>query len=138
LNKRSLHLQQLLWSLAACVVWAGCGGAGGNANVTGKVSYSGMPVTGGALLLVPNGGQAKSIEAEVQPDGTFRSTTAMAGNYTATYSPPTGPSPLDLQPGESAPPGPFDGLVPKQPEVEIKSGANTLDVELVKPAPPAA
>jgi hypothetical protein len=115
----------------------GCG-QGGNAAISGKVTFNGAPVTGGSLLFVPNDVAGKPAEASVGQDGAFRSSPATAGKQTVTYNPPTNPTPPDLQPGESAPPGPFDGLVPKQPEVEIKSGSNTLDIELVKPEPPAA
>lgn len=94
---------------------------------------NGAPVTGGSLLFVPNGGQAKPVEAEVQADGAYKTPPAMAGKFTVTFSPPVIDSPLNLQPGESPPPGPFDGAVPKQTDVEIKSGSNTIDVELVKP-----
>jgi len=116
----------------------GCGGGhGGNATISGKVSVDGKPVTGGFLLFMPTGGSGKPAEAEIRSDGSFKSTATMAGKCTVSYSPPTVPS-LDLKPGESPPPGEFDGLIPKQTEVEVKSGSNKVDVELTKGAPPPA
>lgn len=135
---RRLYRASRFGALAVLVAVAGCNDSGGNATITGKVNFNGMPVTGGSLLFVPNGAAGKPAEASVGPDGAFRSSPATSGKLTVTFNPPTAPTPPDLQPGESPPAGPFDGLVPKQPEVEIKGGANTLDIELIKAPPPAA
>jgi hypothetical protein len=125
-----------LW-LAVLLLLTGCGGEPGNATITGKVSVDGKPVTGGFLLFIPTGGSGKPAEAEVQSDGNFKSTATTAGKCTVSYSPPTIPS-IDLKEGESPPPGEFDSLTPKQAEVDIKDGANKLDIELTKiGAPPA-
>lgn len=128
--------------MGAIVVAAiGCGGKGGK--VTGKVTYQGKDVTGGSLTFSPAGGASKDpgkpATGTVGPDGSFTMGTdspgdgAVAGRHRVSYTPPEVPLPEGkaLKPGEYPPKSPYHGLVPKDSEVEVKSGPNTINIELV-------
>lgn len=147
-----------LAGLGIAVGIVGCGSGGhGTAPVKGKVTYDGKPVTGGNLTFAPLGGgtQAdvgKPASGDVQSDGSYTLTTymqadgAVIGKHRVSYSAPTVETPEykdeDFKvaedgttiPPEPPPAGPFEGLIPKQTEVEVKAGENQIDVELVKPA----
>jgi hypothetical protein len=53
------------------------------AEVSGKVTFNGAPVTGGTIQLIPSGGGAPQILA-IQPDGTFRVGSIPLGDYKVT------------------------------------------------------
>lgn len=118
----------------------GCGSGASVAKVTGKVAYNGQPVTGGTLMFlpVPADGAVEAGEpgvAAVDADGTYTVSThgtqdgAVIGRHRVVYSPP-GPPPKP--PGDtSVEKMPFDNLVPKTSEVEVKPGANEIEIELV-------
>jgi hypothetical protein len=131
-----------LLCLALPVVLTGCGGT--NSPVTGTVTFNGSPVEGGTLVFSPMGTGGDSpgspSTAEVKPDGTFKlltidnSTGAAPGHHRVVYTPPE-PKMTEEQrtnPKYQAPVSPYAGLQPKQVEVEVKSGSNTIDIELVK------
>ena len=129
--------------------WLGCGSGASTAPVSGKITYQGQPVTGGTLSFAPIAAAGavnpgKPAAALIQSDGSFVLTTytasdgAVIGKHRVTFSPPIAqmPAPKELGPGESAvptptPPSPYDGLVPKESEVEVKKGPNSLTIELV-------
>lgn len=126
--------------LAMTTAVTGCGGSK-MAAVSGTVSHKGKPITGGTLIFSPAvSGQPAS--AEVEPDGTFKLGTikpgdgALIGKHRVTFTPP--PQQLtekqQSDPKYNAPPPLYMGLVPKQVEVEIKSGPNVLEIELVRPS----
>jgi hypothetical protein len=113
------------------------------------VTYQGQPVTGGSVTFSPIAGQegsavGKAAAGNVQSDGTFTLGTysqtdgAVVGRHRVSYAAPLPelPAGKELQPGESMPPSPYDGLVPREAEVEVKSGSNDIQIELV-PAPAA-
>ena len=137
---RIVSLMVLLVSLAL----SGCGSS--TQKVSGQVTFNGQPVTGGSLTFLPKtveGSQeaGKPATATVGSDGKYVLGTekaddgARVGRYQVSYSAPVAemPAGVELKPGQSPPPSPFDKLVPKQPEVEVKTGANAIDVELTKP-----
>lgn len=123
---------------ASLLFAAGCGAKA--SSVTGKLSFNGQPVTGGSITLVPQNGGSKPAAANVQPDGTFVMNPgtdaggAMSGPHRVMYSAPVGELPpgVELQPGQSPPASPFQGLKPKNEVVEIKAGTNALEIELTK------
>jgi len=127
--------------VAAMTALSGCGGGGGS-SVTGKVTYKGKEVGGGSLVFSPQGEGGKSATADVKSDGTYALGTnapgdgARVGKYKILYSPPAPDEPEDKEykPGQGPPPSQYANLVPKQTEVEVKSGSNTIDIEL-GPAP---
>jgi hypothetical protein len=115
------------------------------ASVSGKVTFKGgQAVTGGILTFSPivgegSEGSGKPATGEVKSDGSYVLGTygtadgAVIGRHKVIYSPPT-----ELPEGKTLKPGevlrtPFNGLVPKQNEVEVKAGSNTIDIELVPP-----
>jgi len=123
---------------------AGC--SGGLAKVTGKVTYNGKPVTGGTLNFNPmasdkDANPGKGASGPVQQDGTYTLGTnspgdgAVVGKHKVFYNPPPANYPPGVTPKASQPPPPtgFEGLVPKTDEVEVKSGSNTIDIELGPP-----
>lgn len=133
---------------ASLLALVGCGGS--TQSVTGKVTSGGQPVTGGSVTFLPVGsGTAVGADAakigeptsgEVSANGTYKlgaggTQGAVVGKHRVMYSAPTIELPpgKELKPGESPPQSPYAGLVPKTPEVEIKAGSNTIDIELVKP-----
>ena len=81
----------------------------------------------------------KAAAGNVQSDGTFTLGTysqadgAVVGRHRVSYAAPLPelPAGKELQPGESMPPSPYDGLVPREAEVEVKSGSNDIQIELV-------
>lgn len=118
--------------------------------VSGKVTYQGQPVTGGSVTFVPigsgsgtagNANAGKPASGNVESDGTYKLTTytkddgAVIGKARVSYSAPTPqlPEGKTLKSGETMPKSPFDGLQPKVAEVEVKSGNNPIDIELVAP-----
>jgi hypothetical protein len=117
-------------------VLSGCGGSEfATAPVTGSVTTAdGKAVSGGSLTFAPvaSGNKAgKPASATVEQDGSFKATGVVVGKHRVTYTAPVGEIPKDLKPGQKLPGSPFDGLVPKTSEVEVKSGANEIKVELV-------
>ena len=138
-----------LWSIVAlsgALVLAGCsGGTTLTGKVTGKVTYDGKPVEGGSLTFAPIASGSAAVgkpgSAEIKTDGTYSVGTnraddgAAIGKHRVSYSPPAATLPAGQEltkEGESMPKSPYDGLKVKQSEVEVKSGANTIDIELVK------
>lgn len=125
---------------------AGCSGSDDptTAAVSGKVTRGGQPVSGGTVMFSPRasadkkGPPGKPAAAEVGADGTFTLTTftkndgAVIGKHQVTYT----PAPIEIdekQHKEDSKPlaSPFAGLVPSKPEVEVKAGPNTIDIDLV-------
>jgi hypothetical protein len=137
--------------LSISVFGSGCGGSGQlpTARVKGKVSFNGQPVNGGTITfspVVPGSNEpGKAATGPIGTDGTFTLTTyqqndgAVIGRHKVSYIPPVDAT----EPGEghtdaqaeaaAAPKGALFGLEPKTPEVEVKAGDNTLDIELAKP-----
>lgn len=139
----------VLFGLLTAVSLGCSDGSGGfnTAPVHGKVTYQGKPVEGGNITFRPlASADAKDNQVGmpatggVRDDGTYALSTygaedgAVVGKAQVLYSPPYIEPDHELKPGESAPPSPWDGLVPKQQEVEVKPNDNTIDIELVKPA----
>ena len=116
----------------------GCGpGGAATAPVKGKVLAEGQPVTGGTLILSPTDGLvAAPADGDVQADGTFAiaGEGAAIGKHTVTYSaPPDEQAEWDGY-GQEPPVkvSPYKGLVPKDPEVEVKADENDITIELVR------
>jgi hypothetical protein len=141
---RSESVRRFLWiaaSLVAAAAVVGCGASGGTkSQVTGKVVANGQPVTEGSITFMPVDGKAGSAPSggEVQADGTFKMMTenkegASIGKHSVSYTPKQVEVPewdgYGTQP--AAPKSTFAGLVPKETQVEVKSGANDLTIELV-------
>jgi len=122
----------------------GCSGGGQNATapVSGKVTFEGKPVEGGSLTFTPQAtgpNPGKQGAASIQKDGSYAAGTyaekdgVLIGKLRISYSAPPMPFPEGgLKPGEQEPRSPYYGLVPKQAEVEVKKGKNTIDVELIR------
>lgn len=149
-ERQTRWLRRLGWAntalfLVGLLALAGCGGGGApTAPVSGKVTYKGQAVKGGSFTFIPvadkgNATPGKPAAGVVQPDGTYSLGTygtsdgAVLGRHKVSYSAPVMELPpgKELKPGESPPASPYDKLAPKQEEVEVKSGSNTIDIELV-------
>lgn len=125
----------------ACLLGCSGGGSHATAKASGKVTYKGQPVEGGSLTFTPlasGPNPGKQGAASIQKDGSYVAGTyapndgLVIGKHRVSYSAPPMPFPEGgLKPGEQEPKSPYYGLVPRQPEVEIKSGSNTVDVELL-------
>lgn len=116
------------------------------APVSGTVVFDGQPVTAGHLQFAPagNGGltAGKVATAAIKGDGSFT-----FGSYTLDDGAVIGagrlmflePASTETPPADAVekrwrPTGsPYAGLVPKEPDVTIIEGPNTLVVELVRP-----
>lgn len=122
----------------------GCqgGGEGTVAPTKGKVTYEGQPVNGGTISLRPTdkaegvseGKMGKPASGGVQSDGTFTLSTyktgdgALVGTHEVTYTAPRqGAESYEDKPEKSQ----YEGLVPKEKTITIKSGQNDLTIELV-------
>jgi hypothetical protein len=120
--------------LVASMALIGCG-EGGGGSVSGKVMYKGEAVKGGSLVFAPTGDSktpGKPVATDVKADGSYSASGVVAGKNKVTYSAPVNDPGRELKPGEGPPPSPWDGLVPKQQDVDVKSGS-TVDIELVRP-----
>ncbi|MBI5758053.1 MAG: hypothetical protein HZA46_06000 [Planctomycetales bacterium] len=157
-----MSVRLLLLPFLVTIVGCGGGGQKPTAKVQGKVTFNGQPVPGGTLSFAPVAAEkgnepGKSASGGVNSDGTYVLSTytdkdgAVVGKhrviYLAASAASTGANPDDPASGHSdetaaanpAPASPFQGLKPKAGEVEVKSGSNTIDIELVadpnQPAP---
>jgi len=110
--------------------------------VKGKVTYKGEPVKGGSVVFSPLSEGGKAASSEIQQDGTYTLSTnrpgdgVKPGRYRVTFTPPPGqeaPASVPGKPPPKAIPNPYAGLVPKPDEVDVKSGDNSVNLELVKP-----
>jgi len=114
------------------------GRGGGAANVTGKVTHDGKDVTGGTVQFSPTGGGNNPGKAAAGPveNGTYKLDDKVpAGKAKVTYQAPPAafPEGASPKPGDTPPKSPYEGLVPKATEVDIKAGSNKVDIELVAP-----
>lgn len=131
--------------MVALVALSAVGCGSGTSGVSGKVTMNGQPVTGGSLTFSPisTGGTdaGKPAAGNVQSDGSYVLGTdsekdgAAAGRYKVLYSAPAAkyPDGVEPQPGMQPTYSPFQNMIPKTAEVEVKSGSNTIDIELVPP-----
>lgn len=122
--------------------WAGCGADASLAPVSGTVTADGQPVQGGVVTFTPiqsEGTVGKPAVGEVGANGTFQLGTNAAGDgvvigrHRVLYSAPT-PDAAPAEEGkhaEAPPASPYEGLMPKEAEVEVKAGSNEIDIELV-------
>lgn len=132
--------------MATVALVAGCGG-GSDAKpvgkVSGKVTSGGAPVTAGELLFSPIGGPknpapGKAGRAVIKSDGTYTVSTygegdgAVVGQHNVAFM---APPPETDEHGQVKGEPKFAGLKPATATVEVKSGANTVDIDLV-PIPP--
>jgi hypothetical protein len=132
-----------LSALLLCLI-AGLVGCSGEhlAPVSGKVTFKGTPVDGGTLIFSPVSSEAiagRPASAEIGKDGSYTLQTqhpgdgAVVGRHHITFTPP----PQELTEAQRtdrryiAPPPKYMGLVPRDAEVEVKPGPNTIDIELV-------
>jgi hypothetical protein len=130
-------MRTLLLAVVCLAALTGCGGT--TNSVSGKVTHNGQPVTGGSITFIPSG-EGKPAAATVDASGNYKMTPsgdtggAVVGKHRVSYSAPVMelPAGTELKPGESPPKSPFDGLHSKDEFVEVKSGSNTIDIELVK------
>jgi hypothetical protein len=125
-----------LLALCLAVLVVGCGGKKGM-TITGKVTAGGKDVTAGTLIFAPiPSGQDQNPGApsstEVGSDGTYTAKAVVPGKVRVTYTPPGDKFPEGYTPksSEPAPKSPFNGLAPKQPEIEVKAGNTKIDIEL--------
>ena len=128
----------------------GCGSSGpAKAPVTGKVTHKGQPVTGGTLTFAPMasadataGKPGKPATGKIQQDGSYtlgtdsESDGAFVGRHRVLYSAPTTEWETPGWDGKGKPPkppvSPYARLHTKETEVEVTSGSNEINIELVK------
>ena len=145
----TVRLMAGIFSVALLIGLAGCSGGQPTAKVSGKVTHDGQGVTGGLVTFAPvaSGSGAmsagKGATGQVQADGTYVLSTekpgdgAVIGRHKVTYLAAAAPAPAasGSEPGkhdETPAPSPLQGLIPKEPEVEVKAGENTINIELVR------
>lgn len=136
---RMIPFEILLLALAI----SGCGETTSEkAQVKGKVTLNGEPVKGGTILLAPLSASGETASGEVQPDGTFTLSTAQSGDGApigknrVSYKPPVTATepPEDWDSSKGDPPrekSPYEGMVAKEGELEIKQGNNDITIVLV-------
>jgi hypothetical protein len=145
----------LLIGLPSCT---GGGAAHNVAPVKGRVTHNGQPVTGGSLTFQPTkvvgaapGETGRPGTAEIKNDGTFVVSTygtddgAVIGTHRLMYMPPSTATPSVESPSGDSPEhdqgatakSPYAGLVPQEPEVEVKAGGNEINIELIPGPKPA-
>lgn len=127
--KSMLGVAVLSISVAGLV---GCGGPS-KSTVKGKITYEGKPVDGGQISFSPTGGEeAAPTTTDVNSDGTYE-LEAVVGKNSIEYLAPQPEITPEVTEANPAKPSPFDGLVPKSKEAEVKSGEQEINIELVKP-----
>jgi hypothetical protein len=115
-----------------------CGCSGAPAAVKGKVTADGKGVTAGTIVLSPLAAEGNAFPgkpglADIRPDGTYSvniepGESGLAKRFAVRFTPP----PLQLTAATAKDAViPYAGLVPKQAEVEIKAGANEINIELI-------
>lgn len=132
-----------------------CGCSAGSATVSGKVTADGKEVTSGGVVLSPVAVEGnfpgKPGVADIRSDGTYLldlepGDSGLAQRFIVRFTPPpphpAPNAPKDLPPEDLPLIAPYQGLIPKQAEVELKPGRNVVDIELVpvqqkKPVEPA-
>ncbi len=132
-----LPWQGAILSLTVSAALVGCGGGPAVAPVSGKVTYKGNTVEGGSLIFSPVGEKnpGKPAQGDVKSDGSFTLQThspgdgALVGRHRVSYTPPQ-VKPSEV-PNVDPPPPKYMGLAPKEAEVEVKVGDNTINIELV-------
>lgn len=127
------------------VLLAGCSGGGSGNNrptgsVSGKVTLSGQPVTGGAVHFTSTKIASEAFGADLSSTGDFKvGANIPAGSYKVTLSPPpVGPSigpdgqmrPADPKATQNAVPAKYRTPEKSDKTVEVKTGSNTLTIEL--------
>lgn len=110
-------------------------------SVTGKVTLSGQPVTGGAIHFTSVKIASEGYGAELTPKGEYTVAASIpAGSYKVSLSPPEmGPSagpggtvaPADPKAIQNAIPLKFRSPEKSDKIVEVKAGSNTLPIDLV-------
>jgi hypothetical protein len=136
-----------LVSIALLITSWGCAdGSLPTGRVSGKVTFDGQPVTSGSITFAPTSGTVgKPAIGAVNADGSYTLSTyaagdgAAIGHHKVIYTPGGGsesqeqaPLPEPGQHDEAKPVEvPFSGLVPKEAEVEVKTGSNEINIELV-------
>jgi hypothetical protein len=122
---------------------SGCGDSTTDkGQVKGKVILNGQPVKGGTIVLAPLAASGETASGEVQQDGTFTLTTAEPedgapiGKNRVSYKPPVTATepPENWDSSKGDPPrekSPYERLVPKEGEIEVKPDGNDITVELV-------
>jgi hypothetical protein len=142
-------MKTAVWMMAAaCVLLVAISGCGGGsydtAPVEGTVTFEGQPVPGGSISFIPIGGDGtragKPGSGTIQSDGTYKMSTygtddgAMIGRHNVLFSAPevdeAAPE-SEEEHSETTEESPYEGLVPKQSEIEVVDGQNTIDIELV-------
>jgi hypothetical protein len=153
LSRSVLVLSAITGTLLAAL--PGCGGGEfKTAPVTGKVTYQGQPVTAGSLTFAPVASGEKALAGRpgtgaVKSDGTYTLSThkegdgAVVGPHRVSYSPPPAENKTievdgSVQAVEPTEPQPYQGLAPKQPQVDVAKGSNTIDIELIPSPTPGA
>lgn len=136
---------------ACCLLLAGCTQQSATAPVEGTVTFNGQPVSLGQVIFQPISAEDKNYpgkpaRANVQSDGTYSLTTfeeadgALLGMHRVTFE--LGPQPAgEYRDGKQYPPSPEEvsqwksmrGLVSNTKQVDVVSGENSVDIELVKP-----
>lgn len=140
LPRRGVSRLGAAWILA--LLLAGCGKGSGNlAPVSGKVFHNGAAVSGGTLIFSPVGGDApgRPATAEIGADGAYALTTEAPGDggriglHRVGFTPPEQELTEEQRtnPKYIAPPPRYLHLSPKEGQVEVKAGSNTIDIELV-------
>ena len=124
---------QVLLSLAFLAVAVGCGPS--TSGVSGTVTWKGEKVKGGTLIFSPiaegNNNPGPPGSATIQEDGSFKlDHGAVVGKNKVGYTPPSGEASTDKK--KQGTPSIYVLLVLKDPIVEVKSGTNTLTIELVE------
>jgi hypothetical protein len=129
-------------AVALAVGPAGCGG--GTADVSGKVTYKGKPVTSGSVVFV--GADGVAVAADIKPDGTYAATGVATGAVKVAVSSPN-PAAAAAEPGgrgrgpapakPASPPAGWVALPAKygSPDssglsTDLTPGPNTYDIPL--------
>lgn len=130
---KRIHLAGYVALCSLSLTLVGCSGSGTTATISGKVSYKGAPVAEGTITLLPVGrdgeNPGKPVSASVREDGTFTAKEVVLGRTRILFEPVYKDTDKEFAPGKGPPPSPYEGLEPRDAEVDLQSGAE-LSIEL--------
>jgi hypothetical protein len=118
---------------------AGCSRSPFEAQVSGRITLDSKPMGSGTVVFAPEGENRNAPMGTIEPDGSYyiktnRETGLMPGTYTVAMSvydtPPHQPGERMQTTGKQLVPEKYTDVHTSGLKYEVKSGSNTIDIDL--------